>query len=168
MHDFMYIVFFFSLSCFHLVRKNGLCYFYVLHGMLDFMSMTLSLCISFTNKEWFTFFSFCIPCLILCHVLLFFHSLLHRLQTYCWAWHRWAVVHSWKTKNSNNKTHHNLIPSPTTLSHTHSEHSSPLSPSLLPETSVSHLDPAGFCCATPPNCRPGSVYRSCWPVSRAA
>jgi hypothetical protein len=114
------------------------------------------------------FFLFCIPCLILCHVLLFFHSLLHRLQTYCWAWHRWAAVHSWKTKNSNNKTHHNLIPSPATLSHTHSEHSSPLSPSLLPETSVSHLDPAGFRRAAPPNCRPGSVYRSCWPVSRAA
>jgi hypothetical protein len=48
-------IWFFSFLChvFHLERKNGLCSFYVLYGMLDFMAMTLSLCISFRNKEWF-------------------------------------------------------------------------------------------------------------------
>jgi hypothetical protein len=51
-------IWFFSFLChvFHLERKNSLCSYYVLYGMLDFMYMTLCLCISFRNNEWFIFF----------------------------------------------------------------------------------------------------------------
>jgi hypothetical protein len=40
------LCFFFLCHIFHLERKNGLCSFYVLYDMLDFMS-----CFSFRNKN---------------------------------------------------------------------------------------------------------------------
>jgi hypothetical protein len=85
-----------------------------------------------------------------------------------------GLLNSCKIKNSKKK-HHNFIPSPTTLFHTCSEHSFPLSAPLLSETGASPLDPARIHRVAPPNRLPRSVYRSilavyqyCGPVSRAA
>jgi hypothetical protein len=150
------IWFFFSFLChvFHLVRKNGLCSFYVLHGILDFMSMTLSLCISLTNKEWFTFFLLypmldSMSCII---IFPFFTTwavdlLLGLAQMGCCA-------HLENKKQQ--KKHHNLIPSLATLSHTHSEHSSPRAPTCCPKPAcLLKIRPDS---AVPPSHRPRSVY----------
>jgi hypothetical protein len=119
------------------------------------------------------FFSFCIPCLILCHVLYF--SILYDMG----CWHPIGLGTNGLLcsvgKQKTAKKHHNLIPSPATLSHTRSEHSFPSCAPLMSKTGAAPLDPAGIRCVVPPNHYPRSVYRpilsvyrSCGPVSRAA
>jgi hypothetical protein len=39
MHDFMFMVFFFSMSCISFKNKDWFVLFYLFYGMLDFVSM---------------------------------------------------------------------------------------------------------------------------------
>jgi hypothetical protein len=129
---FFRMVFFFCLSCFSFRKRKWF--------IFDFMSMTLCLCILFTNKEWFIFFLF-YPMLdsMSCSFFSFFR---HGLLNSCWAWHKGLLCIVGKQKKR--KKYHNLIPSPATLSHTRSYHSFPPSGPLQSKTAPSPLDPVGI------------------------
>jgi hypothetical protein len=122
---FFRMVFFFCLSCFSFRKRKWF--------IFDFMSMTLCLCILFTNKEWFIFFSFSTPCLILCHVV-FFSFFRHGLLNSCWAWHKGLLCIVGKQKEGKKTITLSppRLPYPISVQTTPSPRAAPCSPKPLP------------------------------------